>query len=51
MKDVNHEVDETIRTLNEKLSAALLNINAKEELVKQHGRIAEEAVLGKTLPH
>ncbi|XP_074590639.1 uncharacterized protein LOC141846498 isoform X3 [Curcuma longa] len=46
MKDVNHEVDETIRTLNEKLSAALLNINAKEELVKQHGRIAEEAVLG-----
>ncbi|KAG6525629.1 hypothetical protein ZIOFF_015591 [Zingiber officinale] len=46
LKDVNHEVEETIQILNEKLSAALLNINAKEELVKQHGRLAEEAVLG-----
>ncbi|THU57059.1 hypothetical protein C4D60_Mb11t23770 [Musa balbisiana] len=45
-KDVSHEDNETIKLLNEKLSAALLNVSAKEDLVKQHGKIAEEAVLG-----
>ncbi|WOL03547.1 filament-like plant protein 3 isoform X2 [Canna indica] len=45
-KDVNHEVNEIIKTLNNKLSAALLNISAKEDLVKQHAKVAEEAVLG-----
>ncbi|KAG6512944.1 filament-like plant protein 3 [Zingiber officinale] len=45
-KDVDHEVDETTKILNDKLSAALLNISAKEELVKQHAEVAEEAVLG-----
>lgn len=46
LKDVDHEVDETTKILNDKLSAALLNISAKEELVKQHAKVAEEAVLG-----
>ncbi|WOL16059.1 hypothetical protein Cni_G24841 [Canna indica] len=45
-KDVSHDNDETIRTLNEKLSAALSNISAKEDLVKQHAKVAEEAILG-----
>ncbi|URD72354.1 hypothetical protein MUK42_10089 [Musa troglodytarum] len=44
-KDVSHEVNETIKILNEKLSAALLNISAKEDLVKQHVQLAEEALL------
>lgn len=35
-----------VKTLSEKLSAALLNISAKEELVKQHAKVAEEAVSG-----
>ncbi|XP_074574356.1 filament-like plant protein 3 isoform X2 [Curcuma longa] len=40
------EVDKTVKRLTEKLSAALLNISAKEELVKQHAKVAEEAVSG-----
>ncbi|THU67725.1 hypothetical protein C4D60_Mb05t27740 [Musa balbisiana] len=44
-KDVSQD-NETIRTLNEKLSAALVNISAKENLVRQHAKVAEEAVLG-----
>ncbi|KAH9621893.1 hypothetical protein KSS87_019082 [Heliosperma pusillum] len=32
--------------LREKLSAALLNVSIKDELVKQHSKVAEEAVLG-----
>ncbi|KAF3777748.1 Filament-like plant protein [Nymphaea thermarum] len=38
--------DETVKSLTEKLSAALLNASAKEDLVKQHARVAEEAVSG-----
>ncbi|KAG9443982.1 hypothetical protein H6P81_015322 [Aristolochia fimbriata] len=34
------------KTLTDKLSAALLNIRAKEDLVKQHAKVAEEAVTG-----
>lgn len=50
-KDNNHtpsedELREMVKTLGEKLSAALENIRAKEELVKQHSKVAEEAVLG-----
>ncbi|KAI4339714.1 hypothetical protein MLD38_024624 [Melastoma candidum] len=41
-----NEVFETVRTLTEKLSAALVNISAKEDLVKQHSKVAEEAVAG-----
>ncbi|KAK1258476.1 hypothetical protein QJS04_geneDACA017264 [Acorus gramineus] len=42
----NDEVHETVKNLSEKLSAALLNISAKEDLVKQHAKVAEEAVSG-----
>ncbi|CAD6257973.1 unnamed protein product [Miscanthus lutarioriparius] len=40
------DVQDSVKSLNEKLSAALLTINAKEDLVKQHTRVAEEAVAG-----
>lgn len=43
------EVDKTLKRLTGKLSAALLNISAKEELVKQHSKVAEEAVSGNLL--
>ena len=35
-----------MKSLTEKLSAALLNISAKEDLVNQHAKVAEEAVSG-----
>lgn len=41
-----NEVQETVKSLTEKLSAALLSISAKEDLVKQHSKVAEEAVSG-----
>lgn len=40
------DIPDSVKSLNEKLSAALLTINAKEDLVKQHTRVAEEAVAG-----
>ncbi|CAN6330666.1 unnamed protein product [Urochloa humidicola] len=40
------DVKETVRSLNEKLSAALRTIRAKEDLVKQHAKVTEEAVAG-----
>ncbi|KAF8411769.1 hypothetical protein HHK36_004328 [Tetracentron sinense] len=40
------EVNGSLKNLSEKLSAALLNISAKEDLVKQHAKVAEEAVTG-----
>ncbi|KAL3640478.1 hypothetical protein CASFOL_015446 [Castilleja foliolosa] len=40
------EHDDTAKTLSEKLSEALLNIRAKDDLVKQHSKVAEEAVSG-----
>ncbi|KAM0939958.1 putative filament-like plant protein [Dioscorea sansibarensis] len=45
-KTDNIEVNETVKSLTEKLSAALSNISAKEELVKQHAKVTEEAVSG-----
>lgn len=45
-KIVSHEVNESVKSLNEKLSAALFSISAKEDLVKQHSKVAEEAVAG-----
>ena len=42
-----NRVQETVKSLSEKLSAALLDISAKEDLVKQHSKVAEEAVSGK----
>ncbi|KAE9600141.1 hypothetical protein Lal_00045359 [Lupinus albus] len=40
------ELEDEISELNEKLSAANLEINTKETLVKQHAKVAEEAVSG-----
>ncbi|CAL9193208.1 unnamed protein product [Musa hybrid cultivar] len=40
------EIHESVKRLTEKLSAALLNISAKEDLVKQHAKVTEEAVSG-----
>lgn len=45
------EVNEGVKTLTDKLSAALRNISAKEDLVKQHAKVAEEAVSGIHLSH
>lgn len=42
----DEEVTDSVKSLKEKLSAALLNISAKEDLVKQHAKVAEEAVSG-----
>ncbi|KAK2656377.1 hypothetical protein Ddye_009429 [Dipteronia dyeriana] len=42
----DEEASDNVKTLAEKLSAALLNISAKEDLVKQHAKVAEEAVSG-----
>ncbi|GAB2277274.1 hypothetical protein Dimus_011980 [Dionaea muscipula] len=42
----DEEVNDDMKVLNEKLFAALSNICAKEELVKQHAKVAEEAVTG-----
>ncbi|XP_061346864.1 filament-like plant protein [Gastrolobium bilobum] len=41
----NEEVTD-VKTLTDKLTAALRNISAKEDLVKQHSKVAEEAVTG-----
>ncbi|ONK77509.1 uncharacterized protein A4U43_C02F7320 [Asparagus officinalis] len=41
-----NEIHETVKSLTEKLSAAILDISAKEALVKQHSKVAEEAVSG-----
>ncbi|CAN1234316.1 Filament-like plant protein (Fragment) [Linum perenne] len=43
---VDEEVNETIKCLTEKLSAALVNVSQKDDLVKQHSKVAEEAVAG-----
>lgn len=43
---LDEEVNDSVKTLSEKLSAALLNVSAKEDLVKQHAKVAEEAVSG-----
>lgn len=40
------DLKDSIRTLTEKLSAALANVSAKDDLVNQHVKVAEEAVAG-----
>ncbi|KAJ4700685.1 Filament-like plant protein [Melia azedarach] len=40
------DINDNVRTLTEKLSAALVNVSAKEDLVKQHAKVAEEAIAG-----
>ncbi|XP_062022384.1 filament-like plant protein 3 isoform X2 [Rosa rugosa] len=41
-----HDVNDSLKSLTERLSAALVNVSAKEDLVKQHSKVAEEAVAG-----
>lgn len=45
---VNHDKDDDdcLKLLTEKLSAALVTVNLKDDLVKQHSKVAEEAVAG-----
>ncbi|KAG2701122.1 hypothetical protein I3843_06G029300 [Carya illinoinensis] len=40
------DINDSIQSLAEKLSAALVNVIAKEDLVKQNAKVAEEAVAG-----
>ncbi|KAK9945806.1 hypothetical protein M0R45_011303 [Rubus argutus] len=40
------DVNDSLKSLTERLSAALVNVSAKEDLVKQHSKVAEEAVAG-----
>ncbi|KAJ1264954.1 hypothetical protein BS78_08G040200 [Paspalum vaginatum] len=42
----DEEIKETMKSLKDKLSAALLTIRAKEDLVQQHAKVTEEAVAG-----
>ncbi|XP_024028018.1 filament-like plant protein isoform X2 [Morus notabilis] len=42
----SEDVNNSMKCLTEKLSAALVNVSAKEDLVKQHAKVAEEAVAG-----
>ena len=42
----SEDVNDIIKSLTEKLSAALVNVSAKEDLVKQHAKVAEEAIAG-----
>ncbi|CAJ1974226.1 unnamed protein product [Sphenostylis stenocarpa] len=44
LKDGN--VTDGLRKMSEKLSAALVNVSAKEDLVKQHAKVADEAISG-----
>ncbi|XP_010425089.1 PREDICTED: filament-like plant protein 3 [Camelina sativa] len=47
-KPVTREEEATadVKILTERLSAALLNVSLKEDLAKQHAKVAEEAVSG-----
>ncbi|KAJ9167095.1 hypothetical protein P3X46_021771 [Hevea brasiliensis] len=42
----DEDVNDTVKILTERLSAALVNVSAKDDLVKQHSKVAEEAVAG-----
>ncbi|RWW74827.1 hypothetical protein BHE74_00017205 [Ensete ventricosum] len=46
LKDVDVEVGDSTKSITEKLAAALVSIRSKEDLVKQHAKVAEEALLG-----
>ncbi|XP_019430560.1 PREDICTED: filament-like plant protein isoform X2 [Lupinus angustifolius] len=39
-------LDDGLKNMSEKLSAALVNVNAKEDMVQQHAKVAEEAIAG-----
>jgi chromosome segregation ATPase len=42
----DEDMQDSVKSLSEKLASALLTINAKDDLVKQHTKVAEEAVAG-----
>uniref|UniRef100_A0A1J3DHK8 Filament-like plant protein 1 n=1 Tax=Noccaea caerulescens TaxID=107243 RepID=A0A1J3DHK8_NOCCA len=42
----SEDLKDSVRILTEKLSSALANVSAKDDLVKQHAKVAEEAVAG-----
>jgi len=46
----DEDVNDSDKSLTEKLSAALVNVSAKDDLVKQHAKVAEEAVAGTFRP-
>jgi hypothetical protein len=45
------DVNDSVKSLMEKLSAALVNVSAKDDLARQHAKVAEEAVAGSTQIH
>ena len=50
LEDQVHHLESQIQTLNDNLSAAQSDSLVKENLVKQHAKVAEEAVSGNTEP-
>lgn len=46
LNEKEDDLSDGSRDISEKLSAALVNVNAKEDLVKQHAKVAEEAIAG-----
>ncbi|CAL0315491.1 unnamed protein product [Lupinus luteus] len=40
------DLNDGLKNMSEKLSATLVNVNAKEDLVQQHAEVAEEAIAG-----
>ncbi|KAL6840685.1 hypothetical protein ACP4OV_029549 [Aristida adscensionis] len=45
-KELEDESNVKVKVLSERLSSAVLDIRAKDDLVRQHSKVAEEAVLG-----
>lgn len=45
-KEAQNNSNVKVKVLSERLSSAVLDIRAKDDLVKQHSKVAEEAVLG-----
>lgn len=41
------DINDSVKDLTDRLSAALLNVREKEDLVKQHAKVAEEAIAGR----
>jgi hypothetical protein len=48
-KELEEDSDVKVKALSERLSSAVQDIHSKDDLVKQHSKVAEEAVLGMIL--
>jgi hypothetical protein len=46
---LEEDSDVKVKALSERLSSAVQDIRSKDDLVKQHSKVAEEAVLGMIL--